>query len=98
MTPIQASKKSNEKTVNNNLRDSRDVRKQKVNLGQLIRTADLKRVFSKGDSTNYSYKIYTTTETIHDTIHIYRIDSVPERYNENLLLPKNYLLKKILKF
>ena len=39
----------------------------KFKLGRLIRTADNKRVFSKGDSTNWSFKLYTITEVIHDT-------------------------------
>ena len=87
MTPNQGSKKSNEKLVYSNLQDKRKILNPKINLGQLIRTADLKRVFSKGDSTNYSYKLYTITEVIHDTIPTYRINYLPERYNENLLLP-----------
>ena len=86
MTPIQASKKSNEKLVYNNLKDDREIQKPKYKLGQLVRTADIKRIFSKGDSTNWSYKLYTITEVIHDTIPSYRIDYLPERYNENLLL------------
>ena len=45
--------------------------------------------FSKGDSTNWSYKLYTITEIIHDTIPSYRINYLPKRYNENLLLPTN---------
>ena len=87
MTPIQASKKSNQKLVYNNLKDDREVQKPKFNVGQLVRTADIKRVFSKGDSTNWSYNLYTITEVIHDTIPSYRIDLLSERYNENLLLP-----------
>ena len=87
MTPIQASKKSNEKLVYNNLKDDREIQKPKYKFGQLVRTADIKRVFSKGDSTNWSYKLYKITEVIHDTIPSYRIDYLPERYNENLLLP-----------
>ena len=87
MKPIDASNKSNQKLVNNNLKDKREVRKPKFKLGNLVRTADIKRVFSKGDSTNWSYKLYTITEIIHDTIPSYRIDYLPERYNENLLLP-----------
>ena len=87
MTPIQASKKSNEVEVYSNLKDNREVRKPRYKLDQLVRTADIKRVFSKGDSTNWSYKVYTITEVIHDTITRYRIDYLPERYNENLLLP-----------
>ena len=87
MTPTQASKKSDQKLVYNNLKDDREVLKPKFILGQLVRTADIKRVFSKGDSTNWSYKLYTITEVIRDTIPSYRIDYIPERYNENLLLP-----------
>ena len=87
MKPIDASKKSNQKLVYNNLKDDREVLKPKLKLGQLVRTADIKRVFSKGDSTNYSYKLYTITEVIHDTIPSYRLDYLPERYNQNLLLP-----------
>ena len=67
MTPIQASKKSNEKLVYNNLKDNKKIQKPKYKLGDLVRTADIKRVFSKGDSTNYSYLLYTITEVIHDT-------------------------------
>ena len=94
MTPIQASKKSNEAEVYSNLKDNREVRKPTHKLGQLVRTADIKRVFSKGDSTNYSYKLYTITEIIHDTIPSYRIDYLPERYNENLLLPTKLSLEE----
>ena len=87
MEPGDASEKTNEKEVYSNLQNRRVKQKPKYILGQLVRTADIKRVFSKGDSTNYSYKIYTITEVIHDTIPSYRIDYLPERYNENLLLP-----------
>ena len=94
MTPIQASKKSNQKLVYNNLKDDREVQKPKFKLGQFVRTADIKKVFSKGDSTNWSYKLYTITEVIHDTIPSYRIDYLPERYNENLLLPTKLSLEE----
>ena len=94
MTPSQASKKVNEKEVFSNLRDDRVKRQPKFKLGQLVRTADIKRVFSKGDSTNWSYKLYTKTEIIHDSIPSYRIDYLPERYNENLLLPTKLSLEQ----
>ena len=100
MTPIQASKKSNEKIVYSNLQDQRVKRQPKFKLGQLVRVADIKKVFSKGDSKNYSYKLYTMTEVIHDTIPSYRIDFLLERYNEKLLLPTKLSLeqnKKIMK-
>ena len=102
MTPVQASKKSNEKIVYYNLKDYRVKQKPKYRLGQLVCNSDIKKVFSKGDSTLYSYKLYTITEVIHDTIPSYRIDYLPERYNENLLLPSkltldenNQIMKKL---
>ena len=94
MTPIQASKKVNEKEVFSTLRDDRVKQKPKFHLSQLVRTADIKRVFSQVDSTDYSYKLYTITEIIHDTIPSYRIDYLPERYNENLLLPTKLSLEQ----
>ena len=54
MTPNQSSKKANEKIVYNNLKDNRENQKQKYKLGDLVRTSDIKRVSSKGDSTNSS--------------------------------------------
>ena len=87
MTPIQASKKSNENLVYSNLQDKRRKLSTKFSFGQLVRTPDIRKVFSKGDSTSWSYKLYTITEIIHNTIPSYRIDYLPERYNENLLLP-----------
>ena len=92
MTPVQASKKTNEKLVYSNLQDKRRKLNPKYKLGQLVRTADTKRVFSQGDSTNYSYKLYKITEIIHDTIRSYKIEYLPERYNENLLLPTKLTL------
>ena len=94
MTPIKASKKSKEKLVYSNLKDDRVKQKPKYKLGQLVRTGDIKRVFSKGDSTNWSYKLYTITEVIHDTIPSYRLNYLPERYNENLLLPTKLTLEE----
>ena len=94
MTPIQASKKANEKVVYTNLQDKRVKQKPKFKLGDLVRAADIKRVFSKGDSTNYSYQLYTVTEIIYDTIPTYRINYLPERYNENLLLPTKLSLEQ----
>ena len=41
-------------------------------------------MFSKGDRTNWSYKLYKITEIFNDTIPIYKIDNLPERYRESL--------------
>ena len=79
VTPNQASKKADEKEVCTNLQDRRVRQQLKYKLGQLVRTADIKQVFSYGDSTNWSYKLYTLTEVIHDTIPSYRINYLPER-------------------
>ena len=53
-------KKVNEKIKFSNLQDKRQTRKPKYNLGDLVTNADIKNV-SKGDSTNYSYKLYPIT-------------------------------------
>ena len=79
MTPVQASKKASEKLVSSILQDRRVKQQPKNKLGQLVGTADIKKVFSKGDSTNYSYLLYTITEVIHDTIPSYKINYLPER-------------------
>ena len=94
MTPIQASGKIIEKVVYNNLKDKREAQKAKFKLGQLVRTADVKKVFSKGYSTKWSYKLYTITQKLHDTIPSYRIDHLNKRYNQNLLRPTNLYLNE----
>ena len=85
MTPIDASKRKNENEVFKNLQDKRKKQKPKYKLGDLVRTADKRNIFSKGDSTNWSNKLYTITEIIDDTIPSYHINYLPERYNEALL-------------
>ena len=57
MTPIQASGDTNEKLVRYNLRDNREIQKPKFQQGQVVPTADIKKVFSKGDITNSSHKL-----------------------------------------
>ena len=85
LTPIQASLKKNEGFVYKNLLDKRKKIKPKYQINDLVRTADLKKTFSKGDTTNWSYKLYKITEIINDTIPSYKIDNLKERYNEALL-------------
>ena len=85
LTPTQASLKKNEGYVYKNLLDKRKKVKPKYEIGDLVRTADLKKTFSKGDTTNWSYKLYKITEIINDTIPSYKIDNLPERYNKALL-------------
>ena len=93
-SPFQASKKSNEKEVYSNFEDKREIGKSKYKLGDLVRNSDIRSTFSKGNSTNYSYILYTITEVIQDTIASYRIDYLPERYNKNLKLPTKLSLEE----
>ena len=94
MTPIQASLKKNEGFVYKNLLDKRKNMKPKYEIGNLVRTADLKKTFSKGDTTNWSYKLYGITEIINDTIPSYKINNLKERYNEALLKKTELTMKE----
>ena len=93
-TPIQASIKVNQKEVYFNLQDRRHKQQPKFKLGQLVRTADIKRVFSKRESTMYSYKIYTITEVIQNAIPSCRLYYSPEKCNQNILLPTKLSLEQ----
>ena len=92
LKPIKNFKKSNEKKVYSKLRDDRVKQKPKYERGQLLRTADIKRDFSKGGSTNWSYIFYTVTEVIVNTGRSYRINYLPQRFIQNLLLPRKLSL------
>ena len=94
LTPIQASLKKNEGYVYKNILDKRKEIKPKYEIGDLVRTADLKKTFSKGDTTNWSYKLYKITEIVNDTIPSYHIDNLKERYNESLLKKRELTVKE----
>ena len=94
LSPKDASLKKNKGFVYKNLLDKRKKVKPKYEIGDLIRTADLKKTFSKGDTTNWSYKLYKITEIINDTIPSYKIDNLTERYNESLLKKTELTLKQ----
>ena len=94
LTTIQASLKKNEGFVYKNLLDKRKKIKQKYEIGNLVRTADLKKMFSKRDTTNWSYRLYKVTEIIIDTFPSYRLSNLPERYNEVLLKKTELSMKE----
>ena len=94
LSPKDASLKKNEGFVYKNLLDKRKKVKPKFQINDLVRTADLKKTFSKSDTTNWSYKLYKITEIIKDTIPSYHIDNLPERYNEALLKKTELTLKE----
>ena len=85
MTPIEASKKFNEDEVYFNLQDKRKKKEPKYKVNDLIRTANKRNIFSKFDTTNWSYNLYEITEVINDTIPAYKLENFPERHNQNLL-------------
>ena len=51
-------------------------------------------MFSKSDTTNWSFIFYEITEIFIDTIPSYKIDYLPERNIEALLEKKNLSLKE----
>ena len=85
LTPIEASVKKIDGFVYNNLLDKRKTIKPKFRINNHVRTADLKKMFSKSDTTNWSYKLYKVAAIIRDTIPSYHIDNLREKYNESLL-------------
>ena len=93
LSPTQASLKKNEGYVYKNLLDKRKNVKPKFQINDLVRVADLKRTFSKGDTTNWSYRLCKITEIFNDTIPAHKIDNLPERYNEALLKKNRVIIK-----
>ena len=94
LTPIQRSLKKNEGCVYKKLLDKRTKITPEFKINDLVRTADIKKTFSKGDTTNWSYKLYKITEIINDTIPSYHIDNKKERYNESLLKKTELSMKE----
>ena len=80
--------------MSDNLHDKRKKLNPKFKLSQLVGTADIMRVVSKGDSTIFSYRTYTITDVIHEFIHSYRINYLPERHIEILIGPTKLTLEE----
>ena len=66
----------------------------KYKLANLIKTAGLRKTFSKSDTTNWSYKLYKITEVKNDTMPSYCIDNLPERFNEAFLKETKLIMKE----
>ena len=94
LTPIQASLKKNEGYVYKNLLDKRKKITSKFQINDLVRKADLKKTFSKSDMTNWSYNLYKITEIVNDTIPSYKINNLPEKYNQSLLKKTGLTMKE----
>ena len=95
LTPIQASLKKNEGYVYKNILHRRKKFKPKYEIGELVRTLDLRnKRLLKSDTTNWSFKLYKITEIINDTKPSYKIDNLKERHNEALLKKTELTLKE----
>ena len=94
LTPIQASLKRNEGYVYKFLLDKRKKINRKFQVNDFVRVADLKKTFSKSDTTKWYYKLYKITEIINDSVPSYHIDILPERYNEALLKQTELTMKE----
>ena len=94
LSPIQANLKKNEGFVYKNLLDKRDKIKPEFQVNDLVRTTDLKKTCTKGDTTNWSYRFYKITEITNDTIPSYKIENLKEIYNEVLLKKTELTMKE----
>ena len=94
LTPIQASLKKNEGYVYNKLLDKRKKRTPNFEVNDLVRVADLRKMFSKWETSNWSYKLYKISGIINETIPSYKIDNLKERYNEALLKKTQLTMKE----
>ena len=66
----------------------------KFQINDLVRTADIKKTFSKRDTTNWSYKLFKNTEINDDTIPSYKTNNLPKRYKESSLKKTDLTLKE----
>ena len=73
-TPSQTSFIKNEGFVYNILLDKRKIIQPKFQVNDLVRDADLKKTFSKGDTTNWSYRLYKIPGIFIYTIPSHHID------------------------
>ena len=93
--PIKPFLKKNEGYVYKQLLDKRNKTKPKFRVNYFVRFDDVKKTFSKGETTNWNYKLYKVTENFNDTISSYHIDNLPERYRYyEALLKKRELSMK----
>ena len=85
MTPIEASKKVNEDEVFFNLSDKRKKKKPKYKVNDIVRTLNKRNIFSKFDSTNWSYNLYKITEVLDDTIPSYKLKKISRKVYRSLI-------------
>ena len=95
MTPIHANLKKHEGYVYKKSMDKRKKVKPKLQINDLVRTADLRdKHLLTSDTTIWSYRLYEFIEIVKDTISSYRIDNLPELYNKALLKKTDPTMKE----
>ena len=86
--------KKNEGFAEKNFLDKKERIETKHKIQDLLRTNDLKKMFSKKDTTKWSDKLYKKTEIVNDTIPICRMDNLKKRFDETLLKKTDLTLKE----
>ena len=94
LTPIQASLKKKERFIYQKFFDKWKKIKPKFQVNDLVRAADLKKTISKSDTTNYSHKLYEIKKNNNDRIPSFRLDHLPETFNEASLKQTELTLKE----
>ena len=54
----------------------------------------MEKTFSKSETTNWSFKLYEIGEIVNHTIPSYRLNDLPERYNEASMKKTKVMSKK----
>ena len=94
LTPSEGNFKKNEGSINQKFLHKRKKTQPKYRRCELVRTADLKRFFSKADKTNWCFMLFEIAENINGTITRYRAEDLTERYDEALLEKAKLTLKE----
>ena len=108
MTPLNASKKSNENIVRKNHNFEITDKKQKFKIGDKVRVSLLKNTFEKGYTSNWSEQIYVIYDIKSSNVHYYYLKDLNGNeidgifYQEELLktnMKENdlYIIEKIIK-
>ena len=108
MTPINASKKSNEDIVRNNLYNFKITdKKPKFNIGDKVRVSLLKNTFEKSYTSNYSQEIFIIDDIKTSNVNYYYLkdlngEKIDGSFYEQELLKTNmkdndlYIIEKII--
>ena len=96
LTPTGASLEDNEGYVYKSLIDKPEKTKPEFQINDLVRTGGLRKTFSEGDKTKWSYKLYRIAAKVIDTLPGYRTNNLHQwRYNEALLKKTEFSVKEI---